>query len=323
MLALRYARNGEPAVVAEPVEIATPEPGPGEVRLRMLRSPVHNHDLATIRGLYGVKPALPAVGGTELLGVVDALGPGVTGVAPGQRVAAMAAGAWAEYAIADAATLVPVPEAISEDTGAQLLAMPLSAVVLFEELHVQPGQWIVQNAASGAVGRLLCCIAQSAGVGVVNLVRRANAVDELRAYGAKHVVVTEMGWPQRVREIVGDARIVRVVDSVCDAESSALHGLLAHAGEHVIFGALAGGALKLDPGALIFGETVVRGFWMTSWMARASAERRAAAMMRVFELLRLGALPLPVCSVHALRDGRAALVAAETPGRPGKVLLRP
>jgi NADPH2:quinone reductase len=323
MIGLQYARFGQPVDVVEPAEVEAPEPKTGEVRLRMVRSPIHNHDIATIRGVYGVKPPLPAIGGSEMLGVVEALGDGVTGIDIGSRVAAMVRNAWAQYAVSPAAALVPIPDAISDDIGAQLLAMPLSAVVLLDDLRVSAGDWIVQNAANGAVGRVLMRIAQKAGVNIVNLVRRQSAVDELTSLGATHVVVTdEPNWSDRVREIAHGAPIARVVDSICDAQSLHLNRLLGPGGQHVVFGALGGRALSVDPGALIFGETSIRGFWVYSWMPRATAEERAAAMARVFGLALAGELPLSVASVHPLSEAKQALAAAETSGRPGKVLFR-
>jgi len=90
MLALEFDRFGEPAEVVRAREVETPEPGPGDVRLRVVLSPIHNHDLATIRGIYGVKPSLPAVGGTELLGLLD-----------GKRVALVSRGAWAGHVVVE------------------------------------------------------------------------------------------------------------------------------------------------------------------------------------------------------------------------------
>jgi NADPH2:quinone reductase len=98
MIALQYQRFGEPAEVVAPVELPVPQPGKGEVRLRLLLSPIHNHDLAKIRGMYGERPELPALGGSEMLGVIDAIGAGVTGLEIGTRVATFG-GAWAQAAI--------------------------------------------------------------------------------------------------------------------------------------------------------------------------------------------------------------------------------
>jgi NADPH2:quinone reductase len=136
MRCVAYNAFGVPAEVLHLVDRPVPEPGPGEIRVRMVLSPIHNHDLWTIRGEYGVKPPLPAIGGTEALGVVDKLGEGVTTPALGQRVTGSAADTWAESFLARAAAVIPVPDAIGDDVACQLAAMPLSAMMALEELGV-------------------------------------------------------------------------------------------------------------------------------------------------------------------------------------------
>ena len=176
-----YNAFGAPAEVLHLAERPVPEPGSGEIRARMVLSPIHNHDLWTITGEYGVKPPLPAIGGTEALGVIDKLGEGVTTPTVGQRVTASSiAGAWAEYFIARAAAVVPVPGTISDEVACQLIAMPLSAMMALEDMGVKPGQWMIQNAATGAVGRTLAMIAKAKGVHVVNIVRRSAGVRRTR-----------------------------------------------------------------------------------------------------------------------------------------------
>lgn len=312
MIALQYREFGEPADVVTPAEVNPPEPGTEEVLVRVSLTPIHNHDLATIRGIYGVKPSLPAIGGSELCGV-----------AGGKRVAVMARGAWAEYALAHRDALVPIPDAIPDEVAAQLLAMPLSAIVLFDELRVSAGDWIVQNAANGAVGRTLTAVAQKAGVNVLGLVRREATAEELRSAGARHVVVQDGDWVKRVRELSGGAPIVRVVDSVCDENSMELNRLLAPDGEHVVFGALAKRALCLNPGTLIYGQTHVRGFWMMAWMNEASAQQKAAVVGRCIGMALADELRLPVAATYPLEKAADAMREAECAGRPGKVLLSP
>jgi len=322
MKALQYARNGDPVEVVSPVDLPVPEPGPGTVRLRMVRSSIHNHDLMTIRGGYGVKPPLPAIGGSEMLGTVDALGEGVTHLAIGRRVATIAMGAWAELVVVPANGCVPMPDAFPDDVACQLLAMPMSALVLLDDLRVEPGAWILQNAAGGAVGKILMKLAQARGVNVVNLVRSQASAAELFALGARHVVVTDgEDWPHAVAEIAGGS-VARVVDSVCDRTAVTLQRLLGKHGEYVIFGALGAEAPRFDPGVFIFNELVLRGFWMTAWMARADDAARMSALKRVFELAAAGELPLPVGGIYPLAECAAALAEAQRPGRTGKVLFR-
>lgn len=324
MLKLAYSQFGNPAAVVHPAEAGVPEPGAGEVRLRMVRSPIHNHDLATIRGIYGVRPQLPATGGSELLGVVDAVGPNVSGIAQGARVACTTRGAWAQYVLAPASSLVPVPEAVPDNEAAQLISMPLSAMVLLDDLRVRAGDWIVQNAANGAVARIVDAEARSRGINVIGLVRSEETAQQLREFGAQHVVVTQGDWPKRVREVTGGAPVVRAIDSVAGSGTLELQRLLGEGGELIVFGALSGEAMRLDPGLMIERQLIVRGFWMTALGKHPDGGARLAkAMQRVVELAARRELPLAVAGEYALTDVRDALIAAESPGRNGKVLLTP
>jgi NADPH:quinone reductase-like Zn-dependent oxidoreductase len=113
---------------------------------------------------------------------------------------------WAEYFVALAAALVPVPDGIDDEAAAQLISMPFSALSLLEYLDVAPGQWIAQNAANGAVGRLVAQFAAARGVHVLGLVRRAEGIAELAAAGISGVVATDDdAWRERVIEITGGA----------------------------------------------------------------------------------------------------------------------
>src|SRR5258705_12231050 len=138
MRAVLISSFGNPADVVHLVEAQIPEPGAGELRVKLLKSPIHNHDLAVIRGIYGYKPALPAIPGSEALGVVDALGAGVQGFSVGQNVAVPdGARMWAEYFTAPAKAAVPVLPTIPDEIACQLLAMPRNSYLLFVEMDTK------------------------------------------------------------------------------------------------------------------------------------------------------------------------------------------
>jgi NADPH:quinone reductase-like Zn-dependent oxidoreductase len=325
MRALVQPRFGDPAEVLSVQEVPDPEPGPGQVLVRVLLSPIHNHDLWTARGSYGFKPEMPARAGTEAVGVVEALGEGVDTLEVGQRVATGGSfGAWAELIVAPAAGLVPVPEGMSDEAAAQLVSMPFSAIALLDFLEVSEGDWIVQNAANGAVGRLLSQLAEARGVHVLGLVRRAEGVDELREQGIEQVVATDDdGWRDRVREIVGDAPIVAGVDSVGGSAAGDVVSLLAEDGVLVVFGAMASPTLEIGSGDVIFKQVVIKGFWGSKVFGAMSREKRGALMGELVAGISSGALTLPVEQVYALEDIADAARANQAPGRRGKVLLRP
>ncbi|MFF1876172.1 alcohol dehydrogenase catalytic domain-containing protein, partial [Kitasatospora herbaricolor] len=165
MRALVHHEFGDPAARLAVEQRPLPQPGPGQVRVRTLLSAIHNHDLWTVRGTYGFKPELPAQAGTEAVGVVDALGPDVDKLAVGQRVTTGGTfGVWAEYFVADAAGLIPVPDALPDEAAAQLVSMPFSALSLLHSLDLKEGDWLIQNAANGAVGRMVAQLGAARGI---------------------------------------------------------------------------------------------------------------------------------------------------------------
>lgn len=315
---------GSPSEVVSLAERPTPVPGPGQVRVRMLLSPVHNHDLVIVRGSYGFKPELPAVPGTESAGVIDALGEGVDGLQVGQRVAAvLSGGAWAEYFLAPADSVVPLPDGLPDEAACQLLAMPLSAFMLLEDLQLQPGQWLVQNAANGAVGKAVATLAYARGLNVVSLVRRDAALDDLRAAGIPNGVSTEAAdWYKQVAAITGGAPIVRAVDSVGGEATEQLLRLLADAGELVSFGYLTFQPLSIRAEHLIFKQITVKGWWASKRLGEVSAEELGRMIGAVAGAVADGSLKLPVDQIFELGQAPDAMNAASRAARSGKVLLR-
>ncbi|CAH0327083.1 zinc-binding dehydrogenase [Microbacterium sp. Bi128] len=324
MRAIVHHQFGEPTDVLDVEEVETPQPGPGQVRLRIVLSTIHNHDLWTIRGTYGYKPELPARAGTEAVGIVDALGEGVDGLQVGQRVATGGTfGVWAEYVVTPAAGLVPVADGLPDEMAAQLVSMPFSAISLLHSLDLQPGDWIVQNTANGAVGRMVAQIAQARGIHVIGLVRRQSAVDELAQQGIHNIVSTDADdWREKALAIADGARIVAGVDSVGGTASNDVLSLLSDNGTLVIFGSMGAGKLELSAGDIIFRQATVKGFWGNVVIKTMDAETRGALFGELSRYLADGTLTLPVAATFGLEDAREAMAASLSP-RVGKVLLRP
>lgn len=325
MRAVTQQTFGEPWDVLDVEEVSTPEPGAGEVRVRTLLSPIHNHDLWTIRGSYGFKPELPARTGSEAVGVIDALGEGVGNLELGQRVAAGGVfGAWAEYFTAPAAGLIPVDDDADDEVAAQLVAMPFSTIALLDWLDLKEGDWIIQNAANGAVGRMLAQLAPTRGLNVLGLVRRDDGVEELNAQGIDQVVSTESsGWQDRVAEITGGARIVAGIDSVGGDASNHVLSQLGEDATLVIFGAMAGGTMGLNSGAIIFNNITVKGFWGSRVMSELAPQRRGELFTELLTRVKDGTLSLTAEATYPFDQVREASKANFVPGRKGKILLRP
>ncbi|MBT9382255.1 zinc-binding dehydrogenase [Pseudooceanicola sp. CBS1P-1] len=326
MKAAVHDRFGEPKEVLECRDMPLPEPGPGEVRVRTLLSPVHNHDLWTIRGSYGYKPPLPgAIGGSEAAGTVEAVGEGVDAALIGRRIAVAGVhGTWAEAFLAPAASLLPLPEGLSDEMGAQLIAMPFSAITLLDMLKAQPGDWIVQTAANGAVGQIMIGLARARGIHLLNLVRREEAAEAMRAAGVEAVLSTsDPDWIAQAEALMSGGRVVSAIDSVGGEVGAALTQLLGVNGELVVFGTATGAPMPLSSGALIMKQLTIKGFWGAQVSADMAPEKRRALIGELLELAMSGALVLETGGTFGLDQLEAAMVAALTPGRPGKVMLAP
>ncbi|WP_341975213.1 zinc-binding dehydrogenase [Microbacterium sp. LWO13-1.2] len=324
MRALIHPSFGEADEVLSVQDRPVPEPGAGQVRLRIVLSPIHNHDLWTIRGTYGFKPELPAASGTEALGVVDALGEGVENLTVGQRVTTGGTfGAWAEYVVTGAAGLIPVPESLSDESAAQLVSMPFSTISLLHFLDVKEGDWIVQNAANGAVGRMLAQLGAARGVNVLGLVRRSAGIEELRAQGIENVIATDQNdWREQAAHLAGGAPIVAGVDSVGGAAAGDVLSLLAENGTLVAFGAMNSPTMEIASSDVIFKQATVKGFWGSKVIQQLEPALRGALFGELIQRVTEGTLTLPVAGVFDAADVADAVRMSMTPGRVGKVLLR-
>ena len=157
MKAVVFDRFGEPDQVLAVRDVPIPEPGPGEVRVRMIASPVNPSDLLVVRGLYGVLPSLPSTPGFEGVGVVDKVGSGILGwMVKGKRVTVInsAGGNWAEYVVIPARQARPVASDIPDAQVASFFVNPATVLAMVRHvLKVPKGEWLLQTAAGSESGR--------------------------------------------------------------------------------------------------------------------------------------------------------------------------
>ena len=325
MRSATYNEFGKPTEVLSVGDRPIPEPKANEVRVKTILASIHNHDLLTIRGQYGFKPELPAIGGSEAVGVIDAVGNDVKDLKVGQRIAAASVQAtWAEYFVASADMVFPVPDSLDDEMAAQLVAMPLSALMLLEFLAVESGQWVIHNAANGAVGKSLAMLAAARGVKTINLVRSSDALAELEAIGVNNNVNTDdKDWKAQVKSILGDNKISAAVDSVGGENSGELLSLLGHGGVFAVFGAMSGKPMQLNPTDVIFKQATLKGFWGSKLSQEMSVDNKQRLVNELIERALDGELKLPVEATFDLADITQAVDGKLQSEKKGKVLLRP
>ncbi len=329
MKAVVFERFGEPSEVLTVRDVPIPEPGPGQVRVRMIASPVNPSDLLVVRGLYGVLPTLPATPGFEGVGVVDKVGPGLNLIgrlALGKRVTVIndRGGNWAEYAVINARQARPVPADLPDEQVASFFVNPATVLAMVRKvLQVPRGGWLLQSAAGSELGRMIIRLGQQDGFRTINLVRRPEAVAELKALGADEVLSTSDGpIVERVKAIVGGQGVGYALDPVGGETGSQVFRCLAPEGRMVVYGTLSGDPIQIEPRLMISGKRVLQGFWLGHWMREQSIPTALGLFGEIGRLIRSGVLATQVGNAYPLEQVAEAAREAERPGRPGKVLLK-
>lgn len=324
MRAIRFSRFGEPGDVLTLERLPDPEPGPGQVRVRLTHRAINPSDLYTVRGTYGHLPRLPATPGFEGMGRVDLIGPDAGDWRAGDRVIPLSGdgGTWREYTIAPASRLIPVPPDVSDQTAAQFVVNPVTAwIMLEEELALQTGDWLLQTAAGSTLGRLVIQLARMRGYQTINLVRRPEQTDELLALGADVALCPARDdVVARVKELTGGG-VKGVLEAVGGETGALALRCLRPGGVMLAYGMLSDDLLPIHNGELLFRGLTVRGFWLSHWFRTQSPAHIAATLAKLMGLMAGGELVPPVEAEYDLADYAPAVAHAERPGRRGKVLL--
>lgn len=214
--AVMLRETGGPEVLrAETITIASP--GPGEARIRQTAVGVNFHDCYVRSGLYKTL-RLPGVPGLEAAGVVEAVGPDVANVRPGDRVAYFSAayGGYASERLIKAELLVKLPDAIDDRIAAAIMVKGLTAHLLIHRVHpVKAGDRVLVHAAAGGVGLLLCQWAHHIGAEVIGTVGSPEKAAIARRHGCTHAILYRSeDFVSRVREITGGKGVAVAYDSV-------------------------------------------------------------------------------------------------------------
>lgn len=324
MQSVRFHEFGNPAEVLRVEEVPKPEPGAGQVLVRMRVRPINPSDVLTVRGLYGSLPVPPATPGLEGMGEVAEVGEGVKHLRAGQRVIPLGvAGTWQEFIVAPAAQLIPVPDAVNDQTAAQFVVNPLTAwIMTVEELDLQPDEWLLQTAAGSTLGRVVLQIAKQHGFKTINVVRRREQVEELKALGAHEVICSdEEDIPERVRAITGKEGLKKAIDAVGGETGASVVRALGRGGVMLVYGLLSGRPMPIDGGRMVFTSATVRGFWLGEWMRSVPPERQQAVIAEMLRSMATQEIVPPVEAEYSLSEILAAVEHSERPGRSGKVLL--
>jgi NADPH:quinone reductase-like Zn-dependent oxidoreductase len=326
MKAAVFESFGEPSEVLQVRDVPIPEPGPGEVRVRMIASPINPSDLMVVEGRYGVLPALPSTPGFEGVGVVDKAGPGLMGrFAVGKRVVAINSkgGNWAEYAVIPWRQARPIADDIPDDQAATFFVNPATVLAMVRHvLKVPKGEWLLVSAAGSTLGKMIIRLGKHDGFKTLCVVRRSEAKAELVALGADAVISSSEGSvPEQVRAITGDDGPRFALDPVGGEAGTAIFQALGTDGRLVVYGSLTDQPIEVSPRLVISGRRVVEGFWLGHWMRERSIPSSLLLFREIAALIRKDVLTSEIGANYALDDVVPAVREAAAVGRGGKILL--
>jgi NADPH:quinone reductase-like Zn-dependent oxidoreductase len=315
--AIQITQFGTPEDVVRVVDLQEPPaPGPGEVKVAVELSPLNKHDLLLAGGEF-VQPPLPLVLGNEGVARVVEVGEDVGTVAVGDLVVVpLFAGAWRERLLLPAEGLFPLPEGSVEQFSMLGSNPPTAGLILSEYADLEPGDWIVQNAANSGVGRSLIALAKARGFRTINLARNESVLAGLTASGADIVHLDDATAAEDIRKEIGDARVALAVDSVGGVAGARLLDLLSEGGSLVAYAAASGQPMPVDELALIIKRATIRGFFSGHYDY---ATKVLPVIREAAPLVASGALFVPPAAVFDLDDIHAAIRQLE---RGGKVLLK-
>jgi trans-2-enoyl-CoA reductase len=326
MLRAQYERRGPvPQDVIEAVAFEAPPLEAGQVLLEVVAAPINPSDLLTLTGEYGQLPPLPAIGGREGVGRVAELGPDAGELAVGQLVLLpRGSGTWSTHVVGVAAELQPLPnEADPLQLSMMTINPPTAALLLSEFVSLEPGEWVIQNAANSAVGLYLVQLARYRGHRTVNVVRREDAAEVVRETGGDIVLLDGEDLAHRVSAATDGAQIRLGIDAVGGGATGHLADCLCESATLVNYGRMSGEPCVVQPDAFVFRDLTLRGFWLASWFQRAPEERRRAIVGEIAGLIATGKLHAPIEATYDLRDVKDAVAAAASGGRSGKILIVP
>ena len=320
---LQFDQTGNPAEVLQLHERALDPLSSHDVRVRMRFAPVNPADLNFIEGNYGRATLPPCIPGHEGCGEVEEVGESVVSLSKGDVVIPLlGTGCWTQHLTAAEHHFAKLPPQIDQVQASMLRINPVTAWALLKHYaELEPGAWVVQNAANSGVGRALIQLAHHFGLRTLNFVRRPELIDELKALGADAVMLDNDDGVVEAKKIIGNEPVKLAANAVGGDSAIHLMDVLSSEGIMVTYGAMSRRSLKVPNKFLIFKNLQLHGLWITKWFENASTPELFEVLEPLTTLIETGELVTAIDQVVPLADFKQAITRAQEGSRSGKVIL--
>ncbi|PYE54186.1 NADPH:quinone oxidoreductase family protein [Deinococcus yavapaiensis] len=281
MRAIQVQRLGGPEVL-ELTTLPVPEPQAGQVRIKVQAVGLNFADILAVRGEYLTRTRVPMVPGMEFAGIVDKLGEGVTHLQEGQLVAALGGtGAMAEYSVIPAAAVLPIAQNLNAREAA---ALPVSFYTAYFSLatlgQAKPGEWVVVQAAAGALGTASVQLAKAMGLQVIALASTEEKLEVARSLGADEALLnTRTDLVDAVKSITGGKGANMVLEIVGGRGFQDSLAMLASRGRVLVIGSASREPSQLRPVELMKKNLSVIGVWLMPFLADVEVMSEATAFL--------------------------------------------
>ena len=317
-----YGTPWEVARCAEVADVGAPEPD--EVVFDVLAFPINPADMWFCKGSYRLKPPLPATPGAECVGRVTAVGASVHHVKKGDLVINLQRENWTQRRRVKGDDAIPLPPGIDLKQAAMVRINPPTAQLLLSDfVDLKAGDWVIQNVANSAVGRLLIVLAKQRRLHTVNVVRRAELAGELKALGADLVIVDGDDLAARVAAVTDNAVIRLGVEAIGGAATGRLVECVGTDGTVVHYGSMSGEDPRVGRSNFIYRGVRLTGFMLGRGLAKRSPEKIREIYADLAGQVLAGTLHAPVDTIYPIDRIKDALAHADKGGRNGKILVSP
>ncbi|MEW6632279.1 MAG: zinc-binding dehydrogenase [Pseudomonadota bacterium] len=329
-----YTRTPSPAALEatepylRPGSIAVPKPGPSQALIKVSLASINPSDISFIKGQYGQPRVKGQPAGFEGVGVVVATGddPYASSLA-GKRVAFATGlsnwGSWADYAVAEAASCIPLLDTVRDEDGAAMIVNPLTALAMFDIVKQEGEKAFIMTAGASQLCKLIIGLAKEEGFRPIVTVRRDEQIALLKGLGVAHVLNEKAAdFEAALREAVKAEQPRILLDAVTGPLASAIFNAMPKRSRWIVYGRLdAEPTVIREPGQLIFQHKRVEGFWLAEWM-RQFRDRLGPAVMEAQKRFSDGRWSTDVTAVVSLDEAMARLP-AELARPNGKVFIKP
>ena len=318
----KYGTPWEVARCADVADVGAPTAD--EVVFDVLAFPINPADMSFCRGSYRLKPPLPATPGAECVGRVTAVGANVKHVKAGDLVINLQRENWAQKRKVKGDDAIPLPAGIDLKQAAMVRINPPTAQLMLSDfVDLKGGDWVIQNVANSAVGRLLIVLAHQRGLRTVNVVRRAELANQLKQLGADLVIVDGDDLAARVARETGNANIRLGVEAIGGAATGRIVECVGTDGTVVHYGSMSGEDPRAGRSNFIYRGVRLTGFMLGRFLAKRSPQKIREIYADLAGQVMAGKLSAPVDTVYPIDNIKEALAHADKGGRNGKILVSP